>query len=295
MPAHFEVEPLTAVKDSLKTMDGAWGDAEALTFGDGTTWRPHLINGERLLAVHFEGELQPYLVRRLAAACASAYRITLAVPLGVLLDETFLVQVADLDVEIIVLRNGGCEKSKPLLRVLTDQGITVSGPTRTVLARGAYAANASDENPQSKGRRFEGLLGFLFGQTQGLRVQEYNLRTATEELDLVLQLNSLDGPRCWCQLGKPFILVEAKYWKDTVGQAVISAFQTKLAGKPLASALGIVVARSDFTEDAVTQVIRFSLANNSIVLIRGEQVEEWIESPDPDEYLESLIRRGLLA
>ena len=159
----------------------------------------------------------------------------------------------------------------------------------------AYAECERDVSSQSRGRRFEGLLGFLFGQTGGLRVVEHNFRTATEELDLVLQLDSLDGPRCWCHLGKPFVLVEAKFWKDPVDQQVISTFHTKLEGKRNAALLGLVFGRNGFTADAQTQVIRFSLDEYVMALIGPNELREWIDASNPDDHLEKLVRRAWLA
>jgi hypothetical protein len=144
-----------------------------------------------------------------------------------------------------------------------------------------------------RGRRFEGLLAFLLSQVADFRVKERNLRGATDEVDIVVQIDN-QSARCWHKSGAPFVLVEAKNWKNKVGQDEISVFHAKLQTKRGAARIGLVFGMGGFTSDAKAQTLKFATQEHVMVLIGPAELAEWISREGSDDYLESLVRRAML-
>src|SRR5207245_466731 len=97
-------------------------------------------------------------------------------------------------------------------------------------------------------------------QVEDFYIAEVNLRTQTEELDVVVQQRATQG-RCWATIGAPFILVEAKNWKENVDQREVSILRTKMQGRRQTVRIGLMFAASDFTVDAKQQELRFAAEN----------------------------------
>ncbi len=120
-----------------------------------------------------------------------------------------------------------------------------------------------------KGKRLEEFAVELFGRV--FKVVEKDLRTATEELDVVLEFPGRDP--IWAQA--PTILVECKNWSAKVPQKEVSALATK--GRLNACDLAFVLSVSGFTQDARMQARDHNLAEQAerrlVVLVSGADVE----------------------
>jgi hypothetical protein len=124
---------------------------------------------------------------------------------------------------------------------------------------------ACPRSGRREGRRFEVLLAYLLSQVTDFRVVERNLRTATQELDIVLQIDR-HSQRAW-QQHVPFMLVEAKNWNDRIPQSVVSALMGKVRTKGQSCKMASLIATGGFTADAKKEELRYSESENRIVMI----------------------------
>jgi hypothetical protein len=172
-------------------------------------------------------------------------------------------------------------------------GIRVQPGTRRAIGRSAFdAIKLRAGTAFARGRRFEGLILFLLSQTEDFRVVEHNLRAAAEEIDGVIQHLSTVG-RAWSS-DKPYILVEGKNQAEPVDQAAVSLLRIKVTGRRPVTKLGLLFSSGQFTGDAIKQELRFTLDEATIVMVSGKQIDAWIDSDDPDAYLEELVRKAQL-
>jgi hypothetical protein len=214
-------------------------------------------------------------------------------PLGQLYIEEQLASLAELDGQIHVIERDRTAPALPVLTALAYRSIRVSRESRQQLGRIALGLSRASASANLRGRRFEALLLFLLSQVRDFRVVEHNYRSDTEELDGVVQQGSTQG-RVWATMAAPFLLLEAKNWSRRVDQQVVSVLRVKMQGRRGTVRIGLLCGASGFTSDARQQELRFASDNLTIVFLGPEELDNWVEAQDPDEYLESVIRRDML-
>lgn len=276
---------------------GEWvNKADPITRGS-LSWRPdlHSTDGTRVLHIHLAEELRSYLRDRLEMAAESGAQVVVALQLQSLYQDDVVTFLGAIDAEIMIIhsdKGNTISEAEHLLTVMSDHSVPVINSIRTDVARKAWAKRSTGTSYE-KGRRFEGLLAFLLSQTIDFKVVERNLRSTTDEIDLVLQIQK-PSDRCWRLEGSPFILVEAKNWSEPVDQEAVSVFYTKLMTKRQTSRIGFLFSASTFTSAATMQELKFAQNSITIVMINGIQLENWIDSDVPDDCLEELVRHAML-
>ncbi len=265
---------------------------------DGTIgWRPHLWSQDRkrVLHVHLVGEIRCYLRQRLRMATGAGMQVVVAMQLGGLYQYEVVEFLSDIGADVIMVDVDDeitLSQEDNLLTVLSDRAVPVRLETRTRIARRSWDDRTLGSSFE-KGRRFEGLMAFLLGQVGDFRVIERNFRGDTDEIDIVLQVDNWSA-RCWQFPGSPFVLVEAKNWTNPVDQAAVTVFNGKLKTKRQTTRLGLMFAASRFTTDAKLQIVKFAQDKEIIALIDCDRIVEWIDSVEPEEYLEQTVRRAML-
>src|ERR1035437_1860880 len=186
----------------------------------GKWWTPHLVGDGRALHVHLADSLPRWVAARLKAASADR-SVCVALKIESLYDEELLRLLGDVNAELFVL-DGSRSKSRPAhyLAAVADESVPVSLGLRHDLATVEWGRRREGSNYE-KGQQFEGLLAFLLSQVHGFKIFERNYRAATDEIDIVVQVDSMTS-RCWSQSGVPFVIVEAKNWAATVGSNTVS-------------------------------------------------------------------------
>ena len=218
----------------------------------------------------------------------------LVVDAGSLHAKEFIERLAGIDVTVhIAKETGAIEEGRDLLTLLGERAVALPPETpSTILAIAAWQRR-SEGSAHGRGKRLEGLLAFMFGQVKGLRVVETNLRTATEEIDIVLQTDrEVDAP--WYQDGVPFVLVESKNWSSTVGSAELSTFITKVQYKRGRCRIGVMCAAGGLSSDAEHHELRLAATPFTIVMIGPDKIDAWIRSADPTKWLVDAMRRAML-
>jgi energy-coupling factor transporter ATP-binding protein EcfA2 len=134
-----------------------------------------------------------------------------------------------------------------------------------------WAKVLSARTKQDKGHALEALLRCLFESVDGLSIAGTNVRTSSEELDILLRNETTD--RFLGNFGTP-VLVECKKWGQPVGSKDINWFVSKVKRRSLR--VGIFVAWEGITgserSDAGLEIKRALEAGITIVVITKEQL-----------------------
>lgn len=270
----------------------AWAPANHLQLAPSLRWKPHLIAASppRVLHVLTSQGMPRYLRRRLLAAAAT-HQVLIALPFEALYRSDVLCTLAELDAYVHVVDDED-ERPRHYLAAMADLGVAVEQPLRTSLAAEAWQRRA-DGTPQQRGRRLEALLAFLLSQVADFRIFQRNLRNASQEIDIVVQVDNASD-RCWWTPGVPFILVEAKNRKEATGAPDVSGLIRKIETKRGRSKLGLMFTTSSFTSDARTEEIRLSQSDMCVAMLGPREISDWIASTNGDAYLESHVAQAML-
>jgi hypothetical protein len=125
------------------------------------------------------------------------------------------------------------------------------------------------ESAADKGSSLELLMEALFAQVPGFLIFQRNLRTETEELDLVIMNGSSDPI---FSKEESIIIVECKNWTASVGRPNFSALMDKMGQRRTRCSLAFLISWSGFTETVTTQSLRYSHDRNMIVCLAGEDI-----------------------
>ena len=149
------------------------------------------------------------------------------------------------------------------------------------------ALTAPDKN--TRGKALEDFAAAFFGDA--FTIIERNLRTDTEELDLVLERSPMTDPR----FGKAaYLLVECKNWQTRpVDQTAVTKLYGELALHNMKQ--GFLLATGRFTDDAIQQA-RYAISQDvEIVLIDGSNVADFLgDLSTVGDLLVDLHRRQIL-
>ena len=150
------------------------------------------------------------------------------------------------------------------------------------------AVSDTTGSPQERGARLQQFAEELFGRV--FRVVDTELRTQTEELDLVLEYRG----RYLSWADTPLLLVECKNWSSRVPQREISALATKARLDD--ANLVFVVSVAGFTADARAQAERIRQRDRRlIVLVDGSDIEQLLSGDETaDDFFQRLRRRARL-
>ena len=291
-----EVDTRTAkaVVASIRKQDTLWTPGKPLDLAAGVSWKPDLYakSKKRALHVHLSPELPRYVEKRLRAA-ANDHKLSIALPIEGLYDPKVLRLMGELDAWTYVIdQEGNVSGHRHGLAALGDHGVPVERELRVALGRTAWD-RLGEGTSYEKGRRLEGLLAFLLSQVTDFRIFSRNFRNATQEIDIVLQVDKLSG-RCWAVIGVPFVLVEAKNLAEPVGQPHVSLLFQKLRTKRGTARIGMLFSPAGFTSDARQEELRGSEGNLCIPMFGAAEIQELIVAEDIDQCLERLVGKAML-
>jgi hypothetical protein len=260
-------------------------------------WRPSAVSHDRksLLYVCLQGQIPKYVSDRLSLARDQDIDVVVATQISGLYNAQNIEILAAVDADLLVVddfRNDRRFRKRHALAAIADIEVPLSSEDRRRVAARVLEILETGGSHR-KGRRLEALLAFLFSQARDLKVVERNFRTETEEIDLVVQVDNFSD-RVWQRPGVPFVLVEAKCWKDKVDQQTVSTLILKLQGKRGSAEIAILVSLLGFTEDAKKQELRLSMTDYCVPMLDRAAVNEILMADDLDATLETYVRRALL-
>jgi restriction endonuclease len=273
----------------------AWGPPDRLQLGR-VAWTPDAIGKEKaVLQVALVGGLPRYLGSRLRAAHDDGHVVHVAVTTGVLYTPEWLDLLVGVDAFVYVVDDWSEKtrfKRRHVLAAIADMQVPVSPDQRRTLGMTALNMLGSG-SPQDRGRRLEALLAFLFSQVTDFRVARRNHRNKSQEIDLVLQIDSY-SQRVWQNPGRPLVLVEAKNRKEPTGAPVLAGLVRKIQTKRQSVKIAFLVATSGVTRDLEIESLRGSTEDHCVVVIGPSELRSLIQAPDLDDGLEKLVVDALI-
>lgn len=165
---------------------------------------------------------------------------------------------------------------------------------RERLIRRAYEDARTLTNIQEKGKALEDLVAALFSSVEGFLVFERNCKTATEEIDIVVENRSLD--LWWQKLGALF-LIECKNWHSKrVGKNEFVLFKEKISNRVPLCKIGFLVCTEQFAETVNKEMVRHSQSEVLVVPIDGDMLRQLIEAPPTqrNRHLSDLVKKASL-
>lgn len=151
------------------------------------------------------------------------------------------------------------------------------------------AIGESDAN--RKGKKLESVLVKVIETTSGLVVVDRNVRTETEEIDIVVRNESPDP--FWSKLST-HILFECKNWSSRVDKDSVVAFRDKLQERRGAVKVGYIIAVNGFTKDAKIHMLRWSREDVVVVPVDRDDLQELIISKQSLTELRRLFEAEIL-
>lgn len=127
-----------------------------------------------------------------------------------------------------------------------------------------------------KGKLLEQVFVRLFQLDGSFVVVEHNVRTETEEIDIVVQPDT--SSPFWSRVSPPMLLLECKNWKDKIGTKELQVFATKIENRPrLLCRIGYLISISGFTDDAEKELIGYRARDFVLATITAGHLKELIE------------------
>lgn len=277
----------------IQSSSGDWKrPSEPLTLGS-RRWLPDLVtaNGRSVLHVHVSTSIPRYIARRLQGAAAD-YMIYVALRIESLYDEDVLRILAEVDAEVLVIEDESKIGTAYYLAALADNSVPVAPALRRELTQRCWARRREGTSFQ-KGRHFEGLLAFLLSQVTGFRIFSRNFNGATDEIDIVLRVDAFTDA-CWSQSGVPFVIVEAKNWKETVGSSVVALLLRKLETRRKRARIGLLFTTSSFSPQAADEELKEAKGDLCVAMLGPGEIEAWMNEDDLTAYLDDYVARAMM-
>lgn len=273
-----------------------WTQSDIVVESEDLAWRPHLASadGESVLYIHLVKELRSHWKDRISIAYQQGLTVVIALELKALHYDEVVEFLADVDAKIILLESGTTNflEPIPILRLLCGESIPLSPATRTYVAQCAWRrrkCGTSDE----KGDRFEDLIALLLELTAGFRVIARQFHGHEDEIDIILKIDRWSD-YCWVKPGAPYILVEAKNESDKIGPGVIGKCYSNLEVRNGNAFFAFIFSASGFTSGARDRARMLNSEDSFIVLFDQDEILEWIEHQNPDDFLQACVEKALL-
>jgi type II secretory pathway predicted ATPase ExeA len=197
-------------------------------------------------------------------------------------------ELEELTQEDAVLNFEAVDGAAFLVSPLVEQSLRVQRGKRVQLrALWKNAIEAPDKD--ARGKALEDFAAAFFGEV--FVIKERNLRTDTEELDLVLEHSPATDPRF---KNAAYLIVECKNWRTRpVDQTAITKLYGELSLHHLKQ--GFLLATSTFTRKAAQQA-RYAFSEGvEIMLIEGVGMADFLDGLSPvGDFLADLHRRQIL-
>jgi hypothetical protein len=289
-----DVADVDRIVARIATRFRSWKPGTALDLGD-VRWTPSAmaLKPKRALYVHLTTGIPNFVARRVRAAAAAGWHIHVATEVEGLYDADLLRLLAEVDGNVYVIgEDGPVPDAVYYLAALGDHGIPVYLDLRRHLATASWERRANGTN-HDKGRRLEGLLAFLLGQTEDYRIFERNFRGDTDEIDITIQVDRATA-RCWYEPGVPFLLVEAKNRAETTGSHVVALLSREIENRRGRVRLGLLFTTSGFSPEAKAEEGKNARTDICVAMFEPDDIVAWINAGDPDKFLEDHVIRAML-
>ncbi len=157
--------------------------------------------------------------------------------------------------------------------------------------RGLYDTVFSEET-RRKGKALETLIATLFSSVEGFVEHERNVKTKTEEIDIVFR-NESQHP--FWQKESGLVLIECKNWLSTrVGKDEFVIFKEKLENRVGRCRLGFLICTEDFADTITREMLRSSKDDFLVVPINGNKLQQLVNSRNRSQLLIEFLTAAAL-
>jgi len=150
----------------------------------------------------------------------------------------------------------------------------------------------SSRDKNEKGRLLEEILSRLIAKDENFTVIDRNLRTESEELDIIAENTGITP--FYSQLKCPIILFECKNWSSKIGSKEIRDFAQKIQNRPrVFCSIGVLVTTSELTSEASTELVGYRGKDFLIGILERKDIETILDKRLPfGEFLRGAIRKA---
>lgn len=143
-----------------------------------------------------------------------------------------------------------------------------------------------------KGKLLEEFLSRLISKDENFIVAERNMRTKSEELDIVIE--NTGKTQFYSQLRCPLILLECKNWSSKIGSKEIRDFAQKVQNRPRhLCSTGVLVTTSNLTREAVNELLGYRGKDFIIATLERKDIEIILSKKlSFGDVLKSVIRKA---
>ena len=149
-----------------------------------------------------------------------------------------------------------------------------------------------DTNPKKKGKLFEEFVKLFLGLDQGLGIAKPNIKTKSEEIDLLIR-NKILSPH-WVMYNSPFIMVECKNWSEKIEAKHIRDFISKIRNHEGYSTMGLYFSVNGFTSGCRDELVGLRNSPMKLALIDGNMIDKFLNSDfELREFLEESLSKSI--
>lgn len=147
--------------------------------------------------------------------------------------------------------------------------------------RGAWTECRRETDRHRKGIALERVVALVLTSIRGLDSLQ-RVTNGTEEFDLVVANRSPDP---FLQQQGPVWLVECKNWSTKSGVAEVRPLLEKMRNRRGRCRLGLAISMNGFAATVREDLLRTSRDDQLVLLVNGEDLDEWIAAADRTEWL----------
>ncbi|MCB9684237.1 MAG: response regulator [Alphaproteobacteria bacterium] len=162
-----------------------------------------------------------------------------------------------------------------------DRAIAADPEGRERELRQAWSECRTETDRNRKGQALERTVGMLLAAIPGLGSHQ-RITNGTEEFDLVVTNQSRN---VFLQQQGPVWLVECKNWATPTGVPEVRPLLEKMRNRRGRCRLGIAVSMNGFAATVAEDLLRTSTTDHLVVLVTGDDLDDWIGSEDREGFL----------
>lgn len=280
---------------AIAALPGWTVPAAALQLGE-VSWKPDLIDADsRLLHLHLVPDLARHWERRIAAATNAGHSVLVAAPLEHWYSTETLETLASHGVAAAVLVPGipwTVREYRSVARLVALENVLLEPESIRRIASKLLDDALAEPDAFAKGRKFEEVIGLLLSQTSFFQVLGFNLKNATEEIDILLKSRRVADRAI---PSAPIVLVSAKNETATIGKDALVALVRQMDNKRDQCKLGFLCASRKLAKTVVTEDIGNRGGDRVVALMDGDRLRAIIANVENlDDEIEQLVIDGTM-
>lgn len=148
-----------------------------------------------------------------------------------------------------------------------------------------------EQDKYKKGKVLEDLMVEFFSRVNGFKDIKSNIRTETEEIDIVI-VNKSDNHVF--RREEIMILAECKNWNKKVERCNLDSLEKKISNRRGRCTLGFFISWNGVTSCFEKELLRGSRDNVVIVVLDKNKIKDAVKSKNIEKFLEEALKKAIL-